>query len=221
MVESEDAGVFIELLKEIEKRIGKNFAVQILPPKRAHKYFQEGQLIGIFPSVFPCFAKKTGADTPCSIEAANSAPFYMKREFIFFRKQVPYMNIKDLQGKRVGLTLGYTYTDELLKNPNISFEYARGDVNNIMKLSLGRIDAFVVEEFSGIKAVQISGAENIAYNRDAPLYSRKVYFSFQPSESGRILQKRFSDAIKEIKKDGTLKKILDVSDEWIKSISEN
>ena len=43
-----------------------------------------------------------------------------------------------------------------------------------------------------------------------------MYFAFQNSEQGKQLGKEFSLSIQEMKKDGSLQKILNVSKEWIR-----
>lgn len=150
----------------------------------------------------------------------TSDVFYMKREFVFTRENDVSNNIKDLEGKRVGLTFGYTYSSELLSNPNIRFDYSKDDITNMKKLGMSRTDAFIVEEFSGLAALKLSGVRNIRYNPAVPLYERKVCFAFQPAETGTLLAKAFSDAIKEMKQDGTLKNLLGVSEEWVKMLPE-
>ena len=207
-VENENDGRFIDLLKEIEKRTGRNFTIKLLPTKRAIVDFHENRIIGVFPGVDPFF--KT--------EVVKSDVFHLKREVIFTRKNDSFSNIKELEGKRVGLTLGYSYTDKLLSNPLIKFDNAPSDVLNMKKLSAGRTDAFVCEETSGLKAMKLSEVENVTYDPAVSIYTQKSYFVFQPTETGKLLAEEFSAAIKEMKTDGTLKKILGVTDEWIKNL---
>lgn len=86
------------------------------------------------------------------------------------------------------------------------------------KLSVGRVDAFVCEETSGLKAMKLSGYENVTYDPSVSIYTQRSYFAFQPDETGKRLAEEFSGAIREMKKDGTLQKILGVSDEWMKNM---
>ena len=76
------------------------------------------------------------------------------------------------------------------------------------KLSVGRIDGFVVEEESGIKAMQESGVTNVVYEPGKPLSKREVFFGFQDTDAGRALAEKFSQALEAMKADGTLEKIM-------------
>ncbi|OQX27499.1 MAG: hypothetical protein BWK80_04900 [Desulfobacteraceae bacterium IS3] len=213
MVEDENKGIFIDLLREIEKRTEKKFTVHLWPVKRTFKYFRENKIAGFFPAAEPFSQTEV-------LKPVTSDVFYMKREFVFTRERDVFGNVKDLEGKRVGLTFGYTYSAELLSNPNIRFDYSKDDITNMKKLAMSRTDAFIVEEFSGLTALKLSGVKNIRYDPAAPFYERKVCFAFQQTESGIFLAKVFSDAIKEMKRDGTLKSLLGVSEEWIKMLPE-
>lgn len=213
MVDDEHKGIFIDLLKEIEKRTEKKFTVQLWPAKRTLKYFRENKIIGFFPAVEPFSQTEV-------LKPVTSDVFYMKREFIFSRENEVFNNIKELDGKRVGLTFGYSYADDLLSNQRIKFDYSRDDITNMKKLAMDRTDAFIVEEFSGLTALKLSGVRNIRYDPAAPLYERKVFFAFQPTDIGKVFAEDFSAAIKEMKQDGTLKSLLGVSEEWIKMLPE-
>jgi len=113
-----------------------------------------------------------------------------------------------LEGKKVGLTNGYPYVKELTENKNISFEFVEDDVLNMKKLAGGRIQAFVVEEKSGLEALKKAGETNIEYNKDTALSQQDVYYAFQKTPQGQELANKFSQALEEMKKDGTFAKIM-------------
>ena len=199
MVEDQDHGVFVELFKEVARRTGENFELEVYPTNRTLKLFQDGQLDGFFP----------GLDLTAGEKSAKSSIFYRKSDFIFVREGTSFIYaIARLEGKKVGLTTGYPYSEELTSHPKITFEYADSDVINMSKLSKGRIDAFVVEEKSGLKALKESGATNIVYNPEKPLSEMRVFFAFQGNEEGQALADKFSKAIAEMEKDGTFEKIM-------------
>jgi len=49
---------------------------------------------------------------------------------------------------------GYSYSEKITLNPKITIINAKSDVDNMHRLSKGRIHAFVVEEKSGLKPLQ-------------------------------------------------------------------
>lgn len=202
MVEREDRGVFIDLVREIERRTGIAVTIEVWPPERSFKYFQDQKIIGMFPTT----SAKVQTAVP---DAAFSVPFYIKTEFIFTRKGDAFTRIEDLEGKRVGLTFGYGYSEELTNNENIQIFYTKDDVTNMKNLALGRIDAFIVEEVSGLKALELCGcADDITYHPAAQIAASEIIFAFQPNAQGRQLAAQFSDAIRAMQEDGTLQQIL-------------
>lgn len=199
VVEDKDDGVFVELTKEIAKRVGIQIEILVAPPPRTLHNFEQNLIIGLFPGLDVTMPKK---------EFSRSASIYVKRDFSFFQKGKGLATIKDLEGKKVGLTNGYPYVKELTENKNILFEFVEDDVLNMKKLGAGRIQAFVVEEKSGLEALKKAGETNIEYNKDVALSEQDVYYAFQNTPQGRELANKFSKALEEMKKDGTFAKIM-------------
>jgi polar amino acid transport system substrate-binding protein len=140
MVVDNQHGVFIDLFREVTKRTGENFELEVYPTNRVLKLFQDGQIDGFFP----------GLDIMIGDKAAKSDIFYQKTDFAFVKKGTPvFEKISRFEGKTIGLTTGYPYSEELLNDPKITLEYADNDVINMRKLSKGRIDVFIVEENQG------------------------------------------------------------------------
>ena len=201
MVIDKDKGIFVELFKEAARRVEKDFEIVIFPTKRTFMYFHKGKIDGFFPAL----------DKSAGEKAAKSSTIYSKNNVVFVKKGAPFIfTIKELEGKLVGLTRGYSYSEDITLNKNIKFYIGISDVINMKKLSKGEIDAFVVEEKSGIKALKESGVKNVHYNLKKPLYGKRVFFAFQPTDEGRSLAEEFSKALAEMKKDGTFAKIMGV-----------
>ncbi len=199
MVESKDKGVFIDLVKEVAKRTGDSIEIVVMPPKRTVGAFHGGKVDGFFPCL----------DVLLQKEAAKSEPIYVKQDFAFTRSDSPLItSIAGLEGKKVGITIGYPYAKAVMTNPKIKLEAAASDVLNMKKLSKGRIDVFVVEEKTGLKALKESGAGNIHYPQGKPLSKQDVYFAFQPTPEGKALAQRFSKALADMKKDGSFAAIM-------------
>ncbi|WP_374028665.1 substrate-binding periplasmic protein [Bdellovibrio bacteriovorus] len=198
MVENPHSGLFVNLTKEIAKRNSRDIEIVIFPTGKTLLAFSSGKIDGFFPAL----------DVYVPKVAAKSAPFYNKIDYVFYKKSRPLKSLKDLEGKKVGLTFRYPYVKELTSNKKIKFEFAADDVVNMKKLGQGTIDAFVVEERSGLKALQMSGQKGIEFDKNAPLSEQTVYYAFQNSEQGRHLAEVFSKSIESMRKDGSLAKIL-------------
>jgi polar amino acid transport system substrate-binding protein len=199
MVEDDERGVFVKLFQEVARRTGEEFELAVYPTQRTQKLFQDGDLDGFFPA----------SDTSAGDNAAKSAPFYSKANVVFVREGTPYISeVTQLEGKVVGVTKGYTYSKEITENPNITLDYADSDVVNMRKLAKGRLDAFIVEEQSGVKALGESGVTNVVYDPQQPLSSITIFFAFQNTEEGHMLAEKFSKALEEMKADGTFETIM-------------
>jgi polar amino acid transport system substrate-binding protein len=199
MVESKDKGVFVDLTKEVAKRAGYSLDIEIAPPPRTVESFSQGKIDGFFPAL----------DVIVPGAAAKSSPIYTKVDFAFFKKGAANLKtIKELEGKKVGITRGYPYAGELMSNKKIIFDPADDDVTNMKKLAAGRIDAFVVEEKSGLEALKKSGETSVTYDSAKPLSQQAVYFAFKNGADGKAAADAFSKALGDMKKDGTFGKIM-------------
>ena len=201
MVDDSKKGIFIELANEIAKRAGLEFEITVLPPQRTHEEFQDGKLDVIFPALDVNFP-------PDKKPLKSKEIIYIKRDFAFTKKGTPLLkSIADLEGKTVGLTLGYPYVKELTENKKIKFDVGPTDETNAQKLAAGRFAAFVVEEKSGLQAFKkASVADQIQYDPQSPLSKQEVYFALH--KGAEAIEGKISKALAEMKTDGTFGKIM-------------
>ncbi|MDP3652279.1 MAG: transporter substrate-binding domain-containing protein [Rhodoferax sp.] len=198
MVESADKGVFIELTKEVAKRAGLPIEIEVVPTKRTIDNFAQNAIAGYFPAL----------DVVNPGPVSKSIRIYVKNDYAFTKEGANLKTIKDLEGQSVGITLGYPYASELTGNKKINFQVAKDDTTNMKKLAAGRIAAFVVEERSGLKALEQSGEKGISYDPKVKLSEQNVYYAFQPTPEGKIYADKFSKALTNMENDGTLAAIM-------------
>ena len=198
MVESDSKGVFVELTREIAKRCHVSVRIEVAPTAKTLLDFSTNKVDAFFPAL--------EVYTPTT--AIRTAPFYTKVDFIFSAKDKKWTSLKDLEGKKVGLTFRYPYIKDLTQNKKIEFVFADDDVTNMKKLSEGKIDAFVVEEKSGLQALTLSGKTNIHYDREKPLSKQDVFYAFQDNQQGKDLVEMFNRAIEAMRKDGTFDRLM-------------
>lgn len=203
MVEDKDHGVFVDLTKTIAQRAKIDIEIVVYPPKRVLNYFMRKKIDIFFPALDVNFPK--------GIEIEKSKELiYTKEDFVFTKKGNPlYRTIPDLENKKIGITLGYPYVNQLIHNNLIKLEQANEDIMNAKKLISGRIDAFVVEEKSGLKSFEQAGLQSqMQYDPKTPLSRQNVYYAFQATTEGVKLSQLLSTALKEIKQDGTFAEIM-------------
>ncbi|MDV7338093.1 transporter substrate-binding domain-containing protein [Terasakiella sp. A23] len=176
MVESPTKGVFIELLQEISKRSDITFDITVYPGKRAHRAFLGDEVDMLIP--FPKGNRsKVGILT---------TPIYTKRDFVFVRKGQPIpKTLEQLKGMRLGITAHYKYDPSLYTTSGIHLETAQSDMDNVRKLKAKRLDGFLVEEQSGLAALEKITNPNIEYDRNNPIFSYDVVILLKTNKEGQ------------------------------------
>ncbi len=195
MVESENKGVFIDILRKFFEKTGVEVEIMLLPRNRAFDYFRNKKALILLPGVGP---------EPLGDAYLKTVNFYEKRDYLFYRKGDHYSSIQSLKGKTVGITNGYPYAPEILETEGVHFEAAPSDEMNFKKLRKNRIDAFLAEEFSGLTALKESGAEGIVYDKEKPLSKLPVYIAVRDSEEGRKWHRFLNEKLKEMNKNAPL-----------------
>lgn len=196
IVESESKGLFIEFFKSLFVKEDVELEIIILPRNRALEYFRMKKALILVPSV--------GEDL-IARNSLRTVKFYEKKDFLFYRKDEPYPTLKSVRQKIVGITLGYPYSPDVLAEKGVNFEIAPSDEANFKKLSLKRIDAFLVEEMTGTHALKSTGAKGITYDKDHPISSLAVYFEVQNNAQGRKWLKFLDEKLKHINNTQPLK----------------
>ncbi len=200
-------GVMVELTNSIAEKAGIRLHITVFPPLRAIRSFLDKDFDMLFPGLDVYFS-------PDDELIKTSESITVKEDFIFNLKGEPLLKtVQELEGKKVGITLGYPYSKELLENDRIEFEAVWSDEINARKLLAGRIDAFVVEERTGIKAFQNEGMlGKVQYDDTFILTRHRVYYAFQDTKKGRRLAQLFTQTLSDMKKDGTYQEIMKKAD---------
>lgn len=200
LVVDSDNGLFVNLTKEAAKRAGVDVTIAINPTKRSIEEFEQGDIDSLMPATAEMLTKPY----------AGSSPINIKRNLIFTKGPEPGpSNIAGLAGKRVGLTLGYTYGRAITESKDFTIELSPSDDANLKKLSAGRIDAFIAEEKTGIAALKASGLTDIVYDAASPVTRQESIIAFHDTPAGHDLATRFTAALDAMKADGTYARIME------------
>lgn len=196
-VESPEKGLFIDLVRAVATEAGLAVHVSVQPPPRALQSFGSGQHAVVFPALDVLFPENAGIVR--SKEAIDC-----KEDFVFTRRGTALLTqLDELHGLRVGITRGYPYAREVGESKTLAIETALSDEANLQKLVAGRIDAFILDEKTGVRALEQTGlGEQVQYDPARPVSRQEVYYAFQDTPDGRQLAERFSDALGKLKQDG-------------------
>ncbi len=199
MVIDANTGVFVDLAKELAKRAHVTLSVEVVPAKRAVDNFERGDADALLPALSVLLSKPY----------VPSDPIYVKRDFVFTKSPRPLLTtVETLAGKWIGVTLGYPYAHEITTNTTFSLENAATDEMNFSKLNAGRIDAFIVEEKTGLGALHAAGLSGISYDPAVPVSQQDVFVAFHDSPDGHSLAEQFSAALASLKADGTFAQLM-------------
>lgn len=201
-VESANSGLFIDLAKAAADEAGLPIRISVQPPPRAIQNFSSGSHAMLFPALDVLFP--ADATIVRSQEAIDC-----KEDFVFTRVGTPKLtSLEDLADHRVGITRGYPYAREVSDGKLFVVEPANSDEANLRKLVAGHIDAFILDEKTGVNALEATGlTEKVQYDRNRPVSRQEVYYAFQDTPEGRQLAEKFSAALAVLKKDGRYQSI--------------
>ncbi|MBF0227757.1 MAG: transporter substrate-binding domain-containing protein [Desulfobacterales bacterium] len=209
-VDSEKPGFSIELLKKIFNEYDLQFFLQ--PYSRAIVEIDNGNL-DILPVVY-----ESDFEGKKAIFSEEEVGISLNSFFVRSDSSWTFTGETSLNNQRIGLIHGYTYYEEFitkyLETNKNKAQYLSG-VGNIIersleKVILKRIDAYfddtIVVNYT-IKKLKFAGIKEIKTNEEpTPL---KIVVSNKNSEASKLVE-MFDAKIKEMRKNGELKKILDL-----------
>jgi len=189
-------GFDVEIGKEIAKRIG----VSGIPVTTAW----DGIIAGLLAKKYDVICGSM-AITPKRLETIDfSDPYYRSGAQIFSKKSSKIGSLKDLKGKRVGVTLGTTYEKWVRENiPGVDVKTYKGVPDMVLETANGRIDAFVTDKIVGALAIKEKGAPlKLVGNL---LYVEKMGIAF--NQGNPDLKRAINKALAGMKDDGTYHQI--------------
>ncbi len=132
-----------------------------------HEVFAEQNLDVIFPVI----------NLSVNLPYMATTAVYSKRVFAFTRIDDPLVTkTEDRVGKRIGYTSGFSYTSDVLSVPGANYQSTMIDPQNIKKLLAGRIDVFIGDKKSALRAISEENADNLVhYDTASPLSVHPVF----------------------------------------------
>jgi len=143
MIESEQAGIYQEILDELSKITGHQFQIRYFPYARLAKEFDLGQ-IDLEPGVFPGWVKQQRVPGQFSVPFGKVVDVLVFAPGKHFRMSTP----RDLSGRTIGLVRGYTYPDlrELFDSGLVHRSDAVSEAQLMAMLAAGRMDQILINK---------------------------------------------------------------------------
>lgn len=189
-------GFDVEMGNEIAKRIGiKGMALSTA---------WDGIIAGLLANKYELICGSM-AITEKRLESIDfSDPYYRSGAQLFVKKGSPISSIKELDGKKVGVTLGTTYETWVRENiAGAEIRTYKGVPDMILEISNGRIDGFITDKIVGALAIKKNGVP-IALAGEL-LYEEKMGIALR--QNNPELKAAMNAALAEMKSDGTYKAI--------------
>ena len=212
--DGESKGINVEIVKEALKRMGYDCKISFLPWKRALSRVKNGKADGIIDAAY---SEERAAYMYYPPEAIFTEEWYC-----FKRKNTELTLDKNLYNAgqiSLGITYGFVYggiiQEAIDRRRFKDIQKVHDNLQNLKKLIAGRFDMFVgckqntlfLAEKMGcldkIEVVKMTGTDE-----EYLLSSSKTYLGFSKKNMDNEIAFEFSRVISEMKKDGTISKIM-------------
>lgn len=205
--EEPTGGIAVDVIRELFKRLGVEVQLKLHPWKRSLNLVKTGKEDGHMLLI----------KTPEWEEyLAFSDPFIPDSYQFWYRadreQPVEWENFEDLKKYKIGLTMEYSYGDELMeavKKYNLEVDWVKSDELNFRKLLAGRFDTFVcmknVANALFRDHPELKGKFKTA---EKPLSVVDMYLALSKESPAVELMPEINKLIQDMKDDGTMEKLL-------------
>ena len=201
-------GFICDLVHEIARKAGFDAEITLFPFKRALKMIQQGEADGML-SLHYKKGRKAFALYP-------DTPLYKTRYCVFVKpeKIFPFTRVKDLYGKRVGKMSAWflgKYFEEAVREGKILLEETTLLKSNLLKLDMGRIDAYLGTYFATHYEIKKLGLRGRIVALPESIREESVYMVLS-REGTRIKDKtgllgRIETAIVSVQQEGRVERL--------------
>lgn len=198
-------GLLTEVVQRAFKAVGLSYEVRFMPWKRGYDGVVAGKFLATFPYV----------RTPeREAEVLYSDPMLEVRQLVYLHEQSPmqFRSPEDFKGRSICAPAGYALPAELtaLAAAGELTRESPADLPACVRMAAsGRVDAFIIDEFTGQAAVTRAAAENDIRVAEQP-YARvgqHLVVSRTNPEAPAVLA-AFNTGLKKLKDSGTLDAIV-------------
>lgn len=203
-------GFAVDIIDAAYKKVGIEVVFEQKPYARCIKEVSDGKVLGCFDTV--------KQDDNVNDYLWHKKPMFQESLKIWARIDSKESNLspKDLEGKSVGATIGYQYSDAIDKNPKITKTEAPSDESLLKMLANGRVDYGLIYERVGYAMIQMDSQlkGKLKVVGDVMVTDLYIAFSKKFPNSQKYI-KMFEDGYDKIVEDGTFKSL---EDKWIKKV---
>jgi len=195
------SGLEVEIVRELCRRLGMEPDIEVFPWKRALLYVKEGTADGV---LMPAYTEERAEYMYFTSESP-----VRERIAIMAKKGsgIKASSLDDIKGKAVGVVIGSSYGKAFDSFEGLKKDSSTGSEMLLKKLAGNRHPLVVCDEIVLKYLARKTGlceVETVLVLDENPQF---IGFSKAPGKKGEDLTEKFSSAIRQMKEDGTLKKI--------------
>lgn len=197
-------GISIEIVKEIQKKIGNEDKIKVLPWSRALKLLAKKENSALFST----------ARTPEREDKYKWVGPLAKLKMVFFKKVGTAVNFTSLEEAKKVPKIGVTKnvaTHEILTNmgfKNLDVIKSGSDDKNLKRLIKGRINVWPTGYYAGVYNARKQGVLNMIETiPNVPIMSGQLYIAFNKDTDDQIIH-QWQSTLDQLKTEGIVDQIL-------------
>ena len=194
-------GRSVDIVRAAYEAVGATLVLDVVPFNRGMIRTKEGHYAGVFNA---------------GLNEDILRDYLVPRNHIALSEQVvvarsgePFKSKESFNGKRLSLTLGYTYPTDITNDPRNNVERAVGDINNLKKIAGRHADFTIIDRLVLLSILAKEPALKRELQIVGKLQSDKIHVLFAKSDSGKKALALFDQGMDKINRNGVLKKIVD------------
>lgn len=191
-----------DLVRAVFKKRGIEVEYIVVPFARCLHYADTGEVVGCFD------ATKTDANKGAYYW--HTPPLFYDGISIFSRRSHTRVDLtaKDLEGKSVGITIGYTYPTSFMQNKKITKYEAPSDDNLLRMLRADRVDYILLNTLPGKLRIKNNKDYSGEIKEVGLMQKDGFWLAFsKTNKDGKEMSKIFESGLQEFVKNGHYKKL--------------
>jgi polar amino acid transport system substrate-binding protein len=192
-------GFAVDIVREAFKSQGIEVKFEVLPFARCMHYAETGQVTGCFDATIVASNRST--------YCWHRTPMFKESLQIFGPASTPRTNltVKDLEGKVVGSTTGYTYPDSFSKNKKIIHFEGVSDAHLIKMLAAGRVNFILLNGMPGYMRINADPKLKNTIKALGTLSDDGFWVAFTKQKEGPHFCKVFEKGLQTLHQNGKYK----------------
>jgi polar amino acid transport system substrate-binding protein len=192
-------GRSVDIVQAAYEAVGAELALDVVPFNRGMMGTKRGHYAGVFNAGLNDDVRRDYLIPRNTIA--------LSEQVVVARVGEPFQGIASFSGKRLALTLGYTYPTDITGDTRIHIERAFADINNLKKIAANRADFTIIDRLVLLSILVTEPALKREVGIVGKLESDKIYLVFAKNASGEKALRLFDQGMDKINRNGVLKKI--------------